>query len=153
MSLVGPSPNVCIRLLNEFIGWVTIAGWQAVTASSGYLIGTMIQGLIALTHPTYVPKPWQAMLLFWAVTSFAVFINTATSRALAKFEGMILVLHIFGFFAVLIPLVYFGPHGDVSIFTSFLNQGEWPTQTLSFFVGLPAAVFCLMGTYFRIRCI
>ena len=85
------------------------------------------------------------MLLFWAVIFVAVFINSFTSRALARFEGCILVLHLFGFFAVLIPLVYLGPHGDSSIFTSFLNEGQWPTQPLSFFVGLPATVYCLIG--------
>ena len=85
------------------------------------------------------------MLLLWAVMFFAVFINSVTSRALARFEGVILIVHLFGFFAVLIPLVYYGPHGDASIFTTFLNGGNWPTQSLSFFVGLPAAVFCLIG--------
>lgn len=85
------------------------------------------------------------MLFFWAVVCFAVFINTVTSRALANFEGIILVLHLFGFFAVLIPLVYFGPHSDASVFDKFLNEGHWPTQALSFFVGLPAPVFCLLG--------
>ena len=98
-----------------------------------------------MTHPDYVPKPWHTMLLFWAVMFFAVFINSVTSRALARFEGVILVVHLFGFFAVLIPLVYLGPHGDGSIFTTFLNGGNWPTQPLSFFVGLPAAVYCLIG--------
>ena len=99
-----------------------------------------------LTHPTFVPKPWQTMLLFWAVMFFAVFINSFTSRALARFEGVILIVHLFGFFAVLVPLVYLGPHGDSSIFTTFVNEGAWPTQSLSFFVGLPAAVYSLIGT-------
>ena len=52
------------------------------------------------------------MLLFWALMFFAVFINTVTSRALAKFKGIVPILHLFGFFAVMVPLVYFGPHGD-----------------------------------------
>ena len=87
------------------------------------------------------------MLMFWAVIFFAVFINSVTSRALARFEGVSLVLHIFGFFAVLIPLVSLGPHGDGTIFTTFLNEGDWSTQALSFFVGLPAAVNSLIGCY------
>ena len=89
------------------------------------------------------------MLLFWAVMFFAVFINSVTSKALARFEGVILVLHLFGFFAVLVPLVYLGPHGDATIFTTFLNEGEWSTQVLSFFVGLPAAVYSLVGIQIR----
>ena len=85
------------------------------------------------------------MLLFWAVVFFAVLVNAVSSTALARFEGLVLVLHLIGFFAVLIPLVYFGPHGDTSIFTTFLNEGNWSTQALSFFVGLPSSVFSLIG--------
>ena len=87
------------------------------------------------------------MLLFWAIILFAVTINSFNSRTLARFEGIILILHLFGFFAVLIPLVYLGPHGDGSVFTTLLNEGAWPTQSLSFFVGLPAAVYCIIGRY------
>jgi choline transport protein len=124
---------------------MTFAGWQAVTASAAYLIGTLLQGVIIMTNPDYVPQPWQAMLFFWAVLAFAVFINTVASKALANFEGLILVLHILGFFAILIPLTYLAPHGDASVFTMFINGGEWSTQGLSFMVGLPASVFSLIG--------
>ncbi|KAL2037449.1 hypothetical protein N7G274_009729 [Stereocaulon virgatum] len=139
------APYSVRNFLAYVTAWVTVAGWQALSASSAYLIGTIIEGLIILTHPNYAPKPWQTILFFWAVVCFAVFINTVTSRALANFEGVILVLHLFGFFAVLIPLVYFGPHSNASVFVEFLNEGHWPTQALSFFVGLPAPVFCLLG--------
>ena len=130
---------------NVTSGWITICGWQAVTASAAYLIGTLIQGLIALTHPSYSPVPWQGMLFLWAIVLFSVFVNTVASRALARFEGVIFLLHLFGFFAVLAPLVALGPHGQPSIFTTFLNEGNWSTQALSFFVGLPGAVFSLIG--------
>ena len=75
------------------------------------------------------------------------FIISVTSKALARFEGVILVLHLFGFFAVLVPLVHLDPHGDSAIFITFLNEGNWSTQALSFFVGLPAAVYSLIGSY------
>ncbi len=85
------------------------------------------------------------MLFFWAILAFAVFINTVASKTLAQFEGLILVLHVLGFFAVLVPLVYLAPHGDSSLFSTFVNAGGWPTQGLSFMIGLPAAVFSLVG--------
>ncbi len=155
------APSSCRRLLSYVTGkspplrylefeltklaWMTFAGWQAVTASSGYLIETLIQALIIFTNTTYVPTAWQGMLLYWAVILFAVFINTIASRTLAKFEGVVLILHIFGFLAVLIPLVYLGPHSDASIYTTFLNEGGWSSQGLSFFVGLSGSTFTLLG--------
>ncbi|KAF3030318.1 hypothetical protein E8E11_000402 [Didymella keratinophila] len=93
----------------------------------------------------YVPKPYQAMLLGWAVLAFAVVINTGGSKTLAHFEGLILILHVLGFFAIMIPLVYLSDHNDTSIFTTFVNSGGWSTQGLSFMIGLPSSVFALVG--------
>src|SRR3954468_15533665 len=106
----------------------------------------MIQGLITLTVPTYEPKPYQGTLLLWAVIFFAVVINVVVSSMLSKFEGLILILHIVGFFAVLISMITLAPHSDASfVFTTFQNGGGWPTQGLSFFVGMIGNVFAFVG--------
>ena len=83
-----------------------ICGWQAILAGGGYLAGTMIEALIQLNNPNYVPELWHGTLLFWATVLVAVFINTVTSTILPKIEAFILVVHVIGFFAVLIPVVY-----------------------------------------------
>jgi choline transport protein len=125
---------------------VTVFGWQSVAASSGYLLAVIIQGILLLTRPEYVPKSWHTVLLFWALSAFAVLINSTTSRFLARFEGTVLILHLVGFFCVLIPMVYLGPHASAKdVFTVFANTGGWSSQGLSFLVGMPASVFCLMG--------
>ncbi|KAF2794551.1 putative GABA permease [Melanomma pulvis-pyrius CBS 109.77] len=139
------APDSSRRFLSYITGWMTIAGWQAVTASAAYLIGTLLQSVIIMVKSDYIPQPWQTMLFFWAILAFAVFINTVASKTLAHFEGLILVFHVLGFFAILIPLVYLAPHGDASLFTTFVNAGGWPTQGLSFMIGLPASVFSLIG--------
>ncbi|THV55325.1 hypothetical protein BGAL_0010g00440 [Botrytis galanthina] len=125
------APDRSKRFLSYITGWMTFAGWQA--------------SVILMTKSDYVPKPWQSMLFLWAILAFAVVINTVASKTLAHFEGVILVLHILGFFAVLIPLVYLSPHGDTSLFTTFVNEGGWSSQGLSFMIGLPASVFSLIG--------
>ncbi|KAI1340854.1 putative GABA permease [Xylariaceae sp. FL0016] len=140
------APKSYRRFLSFITGWTTFAGWQALTASSAYLDSTLLQGVIVLANPSFHPKPWHTMLMYWAVLVFAVFINTVASKTLAHFESLILILHIIGFFATLIPLVYLGPHADASIFTTFYNEGGWSTQGLSFMVGLPAVAFSLLGS-------
>ncbi|KAH9908357.1 amino acid/polyamine transporter I [Xylariomycetidae sp. FL2044] len=139
------SPRSSRKFLSYLTGWVTIVGWQAVTASAAYLIGTLLQGVVILCKPDYIPKPWQSMLFLWAVLLFSVFINTVASRTLAHFEGAILILHIFGFIAIIVPLVYLAPHSDNTIFTTFVNGGGWSTQGLSFMIGLPATVYSIVG--------
>lgn len=102
--------------------------------------------MMILNNPNYVPKPYQGTLLFWAAILFAVFINTAVSKALPKVEGLMLVFHVAGFFGLLIPLVYLAPHSDSStVFTMFLNEGGWQTQGLSFMIGLIGPVFNFLG--------
>lgn len=123
-----------------------MTGWQATCASGAFNAGTFIQGLIVLCNPEYEPAGWRTTLLAFAVLAFAVFINVAATTSLAKFEGLILILHIIGFFAILIPLVYFAPHatgGDV--FATFLNPSGWETQTYGFFVGLVGPVLGFVG--------
>lgn len=106
----------------------------------------MLQGLIVLTRPNYDPKPYQHMLLFWAVMAFAVFINVLASTLLPKFEGFILVLHIVGYFAILLPLLILGEHQDPhQVFGLWLNLGKLPTQGTSFMVGLLGPVFMFLG--------
>lgn len=140
------APPSSAKFLSYITGWLTVGGWQAAVASGGFLTGTLIQGLIILTNPDYAPKSWQGTLLYWAVIFFAVFINTVVSNQLPRFEGLILILHLLGFFVVMIPLVVLGPHGDAKdVFTVFLNGGGWPTQGVSFFVGLLGNVFAFVG--------
>jgi amino acid transporter len=130
------------------IGWVTIIGWQAAQASVAFLAASMIQGLAILNHPNYNATRWQGTLIFYGVIAFVVFVNTYLARWLPKIEGMILILHILGFFAILIPLVYLAPHGSAhDVFGTFINSGGWNTNGLSWFVGLITSVFSFLGRY------
>ena len=77
--------------------------------------------------------------------------NTILVRYLPKIEGLVLIIHIAGFFGVLIPLVYLAPHGKASdVFGTFSNGGGWDTQGLAFFVGIVTGVYAFLGKFFLI---
>ena len=77
---------------------------------------------------------------------FTIFMNTIVGKFLPKFEGFILILHILGFFAILLPLALLGSHQDASeVFTTFQNTGNWNTQGLSFLIGLIGSVYTFTG--------
>ncbi|KAL9564969.1 hypothetical protein ACKAV7_010883 [Fusarium commune] len=119
--------------------------WVAMLAPR-YLTGTMLQGLIVFMVPSYTAQTWQGTLIAWLLILIAIFVNTVVSSILPKLEGMILVLHIIGFFAVLISLVTFGANGDAEhIFLEFCNTGGWSTQGLSWCVGLLGSVYSFVG--------
>ncbi len=130
----------------DHLGWLTCAGWQASVATSGFFTGTLIQGMIVENNPTYNYQRWQGTFLTWAAILIAVIFNTVISRALPKIEGLILVLHVLGFIAVLIPLVYLAPYSSPSeVFTTFLDGGGWDSQGLSFFIGLVGNATAFIG--------
>ena len=128
------------------IGWIILINWQMAAASTVYLCGALIQGLVVLSHPSYIAKPWHGMLIFWAILAFCVIFNTVIGSLLPRVESFGLVLHMVGFVAVIVPLVYLAPHRDAHfVFTTFENNGNWPTQGLSFMVGLSGNIFTLLG--------
>ncbi|WEW55541.1 hypothetical protein PRK78_000972 [Emydomyces testavorans] len=140
------APRRWSKFLSYMTGWVTLLGWQASIASTCSLTGGLIQGLITMTQPQYQPKSWHGAFLFWAVLLFCVLVNTVVSRLLPKIEGLILILHILGFFAILIPLVKLSSKADPSlVFTVFNNEGHWSSTGLSFLVGLIGNAFAFLG--------
>jgi hypothetical protein len=121
-------------------------GWQAIVASGCYLSASLVQGLVALNDPGYGRTAWQLMLLYWATLVLSLSVNTFLSHQLPHIESLILILHTFGFFAILIPMVYFGPHGDAKeVFTTFLNGGAWPSNGISFLIGSLGPAFSILG--------
>jgi len=124
-----------------------VLAWLADFASAVYLGGTMIQGLIVLNNPGYEPQRWQGTLLLYAVAIFSALFNTVLARWLPFVEGSILIIHIVGFFVVLVALTYLGPHASAEdVFANFLTLGGYDAG-LSFFVGLITTVFAFIGEF------
>ena len=80
------------------MGWMCVLGWQTSCASSAYISGTQIQGLVVMNYPNYVPQAWHGTLLTLAVSAFSVLFNTVLARKLPLIEALVLIIHIFGFF-------------------------------------------------------
>ncbi|KAK7713111.1 hypothetical protein SLS63_012141 [Diaporthe eres] len=129
------APPSSRKFLGYLTAWLALTGWQALVASGGFVTGTMIQGLILLTHPEYgtAMQNWHGTLLFWGVVLLGFAINSAIGSLLAKFEGLVLVLHLLGFFAIMLPLALLSEHGDsAAVFNNFYNLGDWQTQVPDF---------------------
>ncbi|KAI1409821.1 amino acid transporter [Hypoxylon sp. FL1857] len=142
------APPSSRKFFGYITGWLEITGWQSLVASGGYVTGTMIQGIILLTHPDYGNnmQNWHGTLLFWGVVLLSYGINTAVGSLLAKFEGLFLVIHLLGFFATIFPLALLSEHSDSqAVFNSFLNLGGWQTQGLAFCIGVLGNVFAFLG--------
>jgi choline transport protein len=123
-----------------------VLGWQTAAATVSYLAGKQIQGIIALNNPTYILKAWHGTMLIWSVLAICLVFNTFFSRKLPLIEGVIVVLHIAGFFAVIIPLWVMGDHSASSgVFTSFQDNMMWGNLPLAVIIGLTGASSTFVG--------
>ncbi|OQO08167.1 hypothetical protein B0A48_06961 [Cryoendolithus antarcticus] len=140
------APRSSQKILSYVVGWLCVLGWQVGNTAIAYLAGTIIQGLAKLNNPDYNATAWQGTLIVWAVLTFSILFNTFFAAKLPLLEGVVLVLHICGFFAILIVLWVLA---DVSpareVFTTFSNGGGWSSQGLSCLVGILSPVFSFIG--------
>ena len=115
------------KVLSYFIGWLGILGYQTGTTIGAYVAGTMIQGLIILNNPdTYTPHRWHGTLMAVCITICVALFNIFLARHLPLVEGIILVLHLAGFLAIMAPLWAMAPRTPTSqVWTSFVDGGPW----------------------------
>ncbi|KAH7030603.1 amino acid/polyamine transporter I [Microdochium trichocladiopsis] len=141
------APREHQKVISYLMGWLAVLGWQALAASTSFVAGTQIQGLLILAYPdTYGPEPYHGTLLSMALAAFSVFFNTVLSRKLPLIEGIVLIIHIFAFIGILVTLWVLAPLGDASVvFTEFTDGGGWGSAGASTIVGLLAGALPLLG--------
>lgn len=128
------------------VGWLCSLGWQSATASAALICGTMIQGLVVLSHPNYQPTRWQGSLFLIAISLLGTFLNTYGAKHLPKVQVVMLAVHLLGFLGIFIPLWVRAPKLDAqTVFTSFYNGGGWPNIGVACLVGQMAPILSLIG--------
>ncbi|KAI0018942.1 amino acid/polyamine transporter I [Xylariomycetidae sp. FL0641] len=140
------APRSHQQFISYLMGWLCVLGWQTSCASTAYISGTQIQGLVVLNYPDYVAEPWHGTMLTIAVAAFAVVFNTLLARKLPLIEGIVLVIHIFGFLGILVTLWVLSPRSDAkTVFTKFNDGGHWGSAGSSTIMGITAGVLPLLG--------
>lgn len=123
-----------------------MTGWQAGLLSVAFIVGTIIQGLIVFNDSSYVFERWHGTLLVWAITGFCVTFNTVLAKRLPAVEGIVLVIHLMGLFAVIVPLWVLSPRATAKeALLTFTNGGGWPTTGISAMIGLLTPMVSLCG--------
>lgn len=127
-------------------GWVCVLGWHTGIAGCSYTVANMLVGLIAINNPGYQPERWHGTLLIIAIALMAIIFNTFFAQKLPFIEGVILLVHVFGFFAVLIPLWVLAPLNSAEeVFLNVVDRGGWGNNGLACLVGLGAPIYALIG--------
>lgn len=135
------------RFLSYLTGWVCVLGWHTGIAGCCYTVANMLVGLLAINYPdSYVYQPWHVTLIVIAAALGALLFNTLFAQKLSFIEGIILIVHCFGFFGILIPLWVLSPTAAASeVFGSFEDNGSWGNMGLACLVGLTGPIYALIG--------
>ncbi|GBF64040.1 choline transport protein [Trichophyton mentagrophytes] len=143
-SLLAPPGKV--KFLSFLTGWLSVLGWQSASTTGTYLGGTIIQGVVKLNYPEYTPERWQATLMLYAVLILSLSVNVSLVKWLPGVEGVILIIHVVGFFAIMIPLVHLAPISSAKfVFTEFINTSGYSSSGLSWLIGQSASAVLFIG--------
>lgn len=141
------APPSAQALLSYITGWICVLGWHTGIAGCCYTVANMMVGVVAINYPdTYTYKPWHVTLLVIAVALVAFMFNTFLAQKLPLIEGIILFVHCFGFFGILIPLWVLSPRVPASeVFGSIEDRGGWGNNGLSCMAALVGPIYALIG--------
>lgn len=86
-------------------------------------------------------------LLMIGIGVLGTLMNTYGAKHLPVLEGIVLIVHIFGFFCIIIPLWVLAPKAPASeVFGTFSNFGGWSTVGAACFVGSITATGSFAGS-------
>jgi hypothetical protein len=89
---------------------------------------------------------WHGTLFVIAIIAFATIFNTFLAQRLPMIERLVLIIHLLGFFAIVIPLWISAPRNSAKdVFTEFSNAGGWSSTGLSVMAGILSPIYALLG--------
>lgn len=136
------------RLLSYLSGWLSTISWQSIVALDCFLVGTIVQGMIAVNDDSYVSTRWQSTLLIMGVAIYIGLFNVFAAKHLPLAEGAFVTGHFFFFFPVVIVLLVLAPKRSArEVFLEFSDNGAgWPNVGWATLVGQVSAIFSVLGS-------
>ncbi|TID23547.1 hypothetical protein E6O75_ATG03183 [Venturia nashicola] len=134
-----------VMSLAEMASWMSTLSWQAGTAGSAFIMGSLIQAVVVAYNPSYAPTRWQGTLFVFAFSAFQGLVNTFLAAQLPRIQKLMVVPHALGWIAVVAVLWVLAPHASAKdVFTTFSSNGGWEPIGLSLMVGQITSVYFLI---------
>ncbi|KAJ1326008.1 choline transport protein [Microdochium nivale] len=131
-----------------YTGWVSLIGWVALTASAPFGAANIIQGVVVLNYPEYVPEKWHWYLIYVAVTLIAFSFNIFGGKFLPMLENCIMVLHVLFFAMILVSTLALGSgkyQPAEFVFTEFSNGTGWDSNFVAWGIGMVTSGYIMIG--------
>lgn len=130
-------------------GWLTVLAWLFLTASAPFGAGTLIQGLLTLNYPEYVPQRWHGTMLYWAVLVVGFLVNLYGARLLPHIENLMMALHVLLFFLIFVSILALSPtrNSAAFVFGEFQNNTGWGSDGIAWSLGMVTSAYVMVGMY------
>jgi len=115
------APRPMQKPLSYIVGWLCCLGWLAGVPACGLQLSGIVQEMVNLAFPeAKYDLAWQATLTVFLFIILTVGFNMFFAQHLPLAEGIVLFLHVFGFFAFLLTFWILADHAPAKdVFTNF----------------------------------
>ncbi|KAK0263603.1 hypothetical protein LTR35_017508 [Friedmanniomyces endolithicus] len=95
----------------------------------------------------YAVPSWQGVVLTIGIVLSTIFFNTVVLRTLPMFEGMMLVIHVFGFLPVCVIMWVMGDRSPTKeVWTHFSDYSGWGSYGVATLIGSLGVSGSLLGS-------
>lgn len=114
----------------------------------------MIQGLLILNYPDFVPHSWLSSCIYWGILAIGYVANVWGYRILPALEKMVMALHIVFFVIVFVVALVMPPERKSASFvsTTFINETGWQNNGIAWMLGLLTSAYVMTGKYSSFAC-
>ncbi|KAJ4392761.1 hypothetical protein N0V91_011276 [Didymella pomorum] len=135
------------KSLSYIVGWSAGVGWVSGIPACAQMLSSLVIGMILLVNPeAQIGELWHVTLIMMLWLLLMVGFNIFLAQHLPLAEGIVLVLHVFAFFAFLILFWTMAERSPAEeVFTTFFDGGGWGSLGTSALVGLSTPLWCFIG--------
>ncbi|GAA5907127.1 uncharacterized protein JCM6883_006148 [Sporobolomyces salmoneus] len=141
------APASSANYISWVTGWFAVAGWTALTATTGSLAGELLLGAYSLSHPGFEPQPYQTFVIYAGYICLATAINLWGSRLLPHVNSAAIIWSLSGAIVVIVVTLAKKKENFQSadfVFRTFLNESGW-NNGVAWILGLLQSSFGLIG--------
>ncbi|GAA6010600.1 hypothetical protein JCM11491_002990 [Sporobolomyces phaffii] len=141
------APVGAANYISWVTGWFAVAGWTALTATTGSLAGELLLGAYSLAHPGFESQPYQTFVIYVGYICLATAINLWGSRLLPLVNSAAIIWSLSGaVIVIIVTLATATPNYQSAdfVFRTYLNESGW-NNGVAWILGLLQSSFGLIG--------
>jgi choline transport protein len=127
-------------------GWLTWFGWVSLLAGIANITAIILQSLISLNNPNYVPERWHVTMIIFAMLLMQGLMNMYTFWLIPWVELVAGIGHVCLFIVFVVVLVTMGPrHSARYIFLETSTSSGWSNGFVSWNLGMLTCAWSFTG--------